>query len=133
MLRLLAGREHRVITGLALVDAATGASRHAALTTAVHFRPLSDDEIAAYVATGEPRDKAGGYAIQGRGAGLIDRYEGCYTNVVGLPLCAVATLLDTAGVSPPQGWAGCRRHDGERCAGSIEQSLARLSRHEGPV
>jgi septum formation protein len=70
----------------------------AAEETAVQFRALSDEEIAAYVATGEPMDKAGAYAIQGRAARWIPRIEGCYFNVVGLPLALVSTLLES--ISP---------------------------------
>jgi len=93
MLRLLSGRMHRVITGVALVTAE--GSEVAAEATAVRFQALSDEEIAAYVATGEPMDKAGAYAIQGRAARWIPRIEGCYFNVVGLPLALVATLLES--------------------------------------
>jgi septum formation protein len=93
MLRLLSGRMHRVITGVALVTAE--GSEVAAEATAVRFLALSDEEIAAYVATGEPMDKAGAYGIQGRAARWIPRIEGCYFNVVGLPLALVATLLES--------------------------------------
>jgi septum formation protein len=93
MLRLLSGRTHRVITGVALVTAA--GAEVAAEATAVRFLALSDEEIAAYVATGEPMDKAGAYAIQGRAARWIPRIEGCYFNVVGLPLALVSTLLES--------------------------------------
>ena len=93
MLRLLSGRTHRVMTGVALVTAK--GVEVAAEATAVRFLTLSDEEIAAYVATGEPMDKAGAYAIQGRAARWIPRIEGCYFNVVGLPLALVATLLDS--------------------------------------
>jgi len=92
MLRLLAGRTHRVITGVALVTAE--ATEVAAEVTAVRFLDLSDEEIAAYVATGEPMDKAGAYGIQGRAARWIPRIEGCYFNVVGLPLALVCNLLE---------------------------------------
>jgi septum formation protein len=92
-LRLLSGRTHRVITGVALVTAEH--TQVAAETTAVHFLALSDEEIAAYVATGEPMDKAGAYAIQGRAARWIPRIEGCYFNVVGLPLALVSSLLES--------------------------------------
>jgi septum formation protein len=98
MLRRLSGRPHEVITGVALVDAASGGSRSAAVTSTVHVRSLADEEIAAYVASGEPRDKAGAYAIQGLGATLIDRHDGSYTNVVGLPLDEVVALLREAGL-----------------------------------
>jgi septum formation protein len=92
ILRLLSGRTHRVITGVALVSAAR--TQVAAEVTAVEFLSLSDESIAEYVATGEPSDKAGAYAIQGRAARWIPRIEGCYFNVVGLPIARVATLLD---------------------------------------
>jgi septum formation protein len=93
MLRLLSGRTHRVITGVALVTAE--GAEVAAEATAVRFLALSDEEIATYVATGEPMDKAGAYAIQGRAARWIPRIEGCYFNVVGLPLALVSTLLES--------------------------------------
>jgi septum formation protein len=92
MLRMLSGRSHHVITGVAVV-AARGAEV-AAEVTAVRFLTLTDAEIAAYVATGEPMDKAGAYAIQGVAARWIPRVEGCYFNVVGLPLALVSTLLE---------------------------------------
>lgn len=92
MLRMLSGRTHRVMTGVALVTAAS--TEVAAEVTAVRFLTLSDEEIAAYVASGEPMDKAGAYAIQGRAARWIPRIEGCYFNVVGLPIALVANLLD---------------------------------------
>jgi septum formation protein len=92
MLRLLSGRTHRVMTGVAL--ATSNGMEVAAEVTAVDFLTLSEEEIAAYVATGEPMDKAGAYAIQGRAARWIPRIEGCYFNVVGLPLALVSLLLD---------------------------------------
>jgi septum formation protein len=97
ILRLLSGRTHRVITGVALVTATS--TEVAAEVTAVRFFTLSDDEIAAYIATGEPMDKAGAYAIQGRAARWIPRIEGCYFNVVGLPIALVSTLLESC--KPP--------------------------------
>jgi septum formation protein len=96
MLRLLSGRSHRVITGVALVTAQ--ATEVAAEVTAVRFLTLSDEEIAAYVATGEPMDKAGAYAVQGRAARWIPRIDGCYFNVMGLPLALVCALLEGAGL-----------------------------------
>ena len=92
ILRLLSGRTHRVITGVALVTAK--GAEVAAEATAVRFLTLSEAEIAAYVATGEPMDKAGAYAIQGRAARWIPRIEGCYFNVMGLPLALVCSLLE---------------------------------------
>jgi septum formation protein len=93
MLRLLSGRTHRVITGVAVVTAES--TEVAAEVTAVRFLTLSDEEIAAYIATGEPMDKAGAYAIQGRAARWIPRIEGCYFNVVGLPIALVSSLLES--------------------------------------
>jgi septum formation protein len=97
MLRLLSGREHQVITGIAVVDAATGRARSDGVATSVMFAPLSDEIIARYVATGEPLDKAGAYAIQGFGALLIEGLRGCYYNVVGLPIRRLAELLGEFG------------------------------------
>ena len=93
MLRLLSGRTHRVITGVAVVSEKS--TEVAAEVTGVQFLTLSDEEIAAYIATGEPMDKAGAYAIQGRAARWIPRIEGCYFNVVGLPIALVSCLLET--------------------------------------
>jgi septum formation protein len=93
MLRLLSGRTHRVITGVAV--ATSQSTEVAAEVTAVRFLTLSDEEIAAYIATGEPMDKAGAYAIQGRAARWIPRIEGDYFNVVGLPIALVSTLLES--------------------------------------
>lgn len=94
MLDLLAGREHRVITGLCLVDPAGTVAELQGMTTCVKIRPLSDREIRGYVETGEPMGKAGAYAIQGIGAFIVEGIEGSYTNVVGLPLAyLVKTLL----------------------------------------
>ncbi|MGA8041995.1 MAG: Maf family protein [Terracidiphilus sp.] len=92
MLRLLSGRTHRVMTGVAVVTKAH--AEVAAEVTGVRFATLSDAEIAGYVATGEPMDKAGAYAIQGRAGRWIPRVEGCYFNVVGLPLALVTTMLE---------------------------------------
>jgi len=94
MLRMLSGRTHRVITGVAV--ATKNGTEVAAEVTGVQFLPLSNEEIAAYAATGEPMDKAGAYGIQGRAAKWIPRVEGCYFNVVGLPLALVATMLEQA-------------------------------------
>jgi septum formation protein len=93
MLRMLSGRTHRVITGVAL--ATESGTQVAAEVTAVRFLTLSDEEIRGYVVTGEPLDKAGAYGIQGRAARWIPRIEGCYFNVVGLPLALVSTLLES--------------------------------------
>lgn len=94
----LAGRTHQVITGVAVVQAETGRAEVASAVTAVRMRPFDAAEVAAYVATGEPLDKAGAYAIQGRGALLAEGIEGDYSNVVGLPLVTLAELLGRFGV-----------------------------------
>ncbi len=93
MLRTLSGRVHRVCTGIALVDAATGRSRAATECTLVKFRSLSEREIEAYVASGEPLDKAGAYGIQGHAAVFVSGIKGCYSNVVGLPLSRLWQML----------------------------------------
>jgi septum formation protein len=96
MLRLLSGRSHEVITGVCIVAATKGGKREvrtASETTAVTMAKLSEWEIADYVATGEPMDKAGGYAIQGIASRWIPRIEGDYSNVVGLPIALVSKLL----------------------------------------
>lgn len=98
MLKLLSGNVHRVITGLAVMDAATGKALTRASITRVWFRSLTLPEIISYVATGEPLDKAGAYGIQERGALLVDKIEGCYFNVVGLPLSLLGELLLSFGV-----------------------------------
>ena len=99
MLTLLAGKEHRVVTALALMDAVSAKSLIRTSVTRVWFRDLTKKEIDAYVSTGEPMDKAGAYGIQERGALLVDRIEGCYSNVVGLPLSLLGEMLREFGVS----------------------------------
>ena len=97
MLRRLAGRTHEVITGLALMRLPEGALRREQEVTRVTFAPMSAEEIADYVASGEPFDKAGGYAIQGRGGRFVTRVEGCYFNIVGLPLARLYAMLRELG------------------------------------
>lgn len=91
MLRLLSGRPHDVLTGVCLRRGRQFIVEHE--TTQVYFRQVSDRDIAAYVASGEPMDKAGAYAIQGLASRFIYRIEGCYFNVVGLPVALVWSLL----------------------------------------
>ena len=98
MLRLLSGRRHHVVSAVALHVFSLGLRLVDGAVTAVWFRDLREDEIAAYVATGEPLDKAGAYGIQGRAALFVDRLEGDYFTVVGLPLVRLAALLERAGV-----------------------------------
>jgi septum formation protein len=97
MLQLLSGRTHQVITGVALL--ADGIEEVAAETTEVTFASLSPEEIAAYVTTGVPMDKAGAYAIQGYASRWVPRIRGCYFNVVGLPISLVSALLEGVAVA----------------------------------
>ena len=97
MLRKLSGVPHEVITGFAVYDRERSDAVSAAVTTRVFFKQLRDEEIHAYIATGCPFDKAGAYAIQGGAAHMVQRIDGSYTNVVGLPLCEVIEALRTVG------------------------------------
>lgn len=106
MLRMLGGREHDVFTGVCVVDVQSGRALSEVAHTRVTFRALSEGEIAAYVASGEPMDKAGAYAIQGRGAAFIAGYAGPYDNVMGLPCDLLARLLEEIqgeGLAPSAG------------------------------
>lgn len=110
MLAFLSGRRHEVYTGVALYCAAENRKLVEYESTIVQFRPLSGREIEAYVRTGEPMDKAGAYGIQGLGAVLVERIEGCYFNVVGLPLTRLALMLKGFGleVLEVKSHGGCR-------------------------
>ena len=96
MLRLLSGREHRVYTGVTVIKDGKALSRRA--VTRVFFREMTDGQIDAYVATGEPMDKAGAYGYQGRAGLYVERIEGDFFNVVGLPLCLLGQMLREMGV-----------------------------------
>ncbi len=101
MLRSLSGRAHQVLSGYAVHDRQSSRTLSGAVATRVWFKPLSEEEIAAYLATGEPFDKAGAYAIQGCGAFMIPRIAGSYPSVVGLPLCEVLAALEELGAPLP--------------------------------
>ena len=94
MLRKLSGNWHSVFTGLTLIDTRTGTCIRRADQTRVHFVEMTDADIEAYVATKEPLDKAGAYGIQGQGGMFIDRIEGSYSNVVGLPMALLRSMLE---------------------------------------
>ncbi|MMZ67961.1 Maf-like protein YhdE [compost metagenome] len=98
MLRSLQGRSHEVYTGVACIDSRTGASKVDYRRTVVTMRALREEEIEAYAASGEGLDKAGAYAIQGLGATIVTGIEGCYFNVVGLPLSLLAEMLASFGI-----------------------------------
>lgn len=97
MLRRLRGRPHEVFSGVTLIDAQSGVERTKLARTTVWMRDYTDSEIAAYVASGDPMDKAGAYAIQHRELSPVDRVDGCYANVMGLPLCHLYCMLSHAG------------------------------------
>ena len=100
MLQQLSGRTHSVLTGVAMIRLPDGERREFIESTLVHFRPITEEELSSYLATEEPYDKAGSYAIQGHAGRFITRIEGCYFNVVGLPISRVLTELYSLGWSP---------------------------------
>ncbi len=114
MLRELAGRRHAVLSGLCLVAGARETVDHA--ETLVTFRPLADDAVAQYVASGEWQGRAGGYAIQGLGGRLVERIEGDYLNVVGLPGALLVDILerDAPDLLRSGGAGKPRLHSGDR-------------------
>jgi septum formation protein len=99
MLEKLSGRTHAVLTGVALIRLPDAERRTFVESTLVHFAALSDEQVTRYLATGEPHDKAGAYAIQGHAGRFIPRIEGCYFNVVGLPLARLTHALTELGWS----------------------------------
>lgn len=99
MLKTLQGGWHEVITGVTVIDSSNGNHLSGYEKTKVKMRELSDDIISSYIRTGEPLDKAGAYGIQGIGALLVEKIEGCYFNVVGLPLLKLSLMLEEFGVS----------------------------------
>ncbi len=98
MLKSLQGSWHEVITGVALIDSKDNKCKKGFEKTNVKMRSLSDSEILSYIKTGEPMDKAGAYGIQGIGALLVERIEGCYFNVVGLPLQKLGAMFEEFGI-----------------------------------
>jgi septum formation protein len=100
MLGRLSGKTHCVLTGVAVIRLPDGAARSKVESTSVRFASLSDREIKQYAATAEPLDKAGGYAIQGLAGPFVERIEGCYFNVVGLPLARLYRMLVELGWRP---------------------------------
>jgi septum formation protein len=115
MLRRLRGRSHVVYSAVTLWSPARGAATDL-VETWLTMRPYSDVEIAAYVATGDPLDKAGAYAIQHGGFDPVEEIRGCYANVMGLPLCHLARRLHQWGVEPGTDVpAACQKHTGHPC------------------
>ncbi|NLX10471.1 MAG: septum formation protein Maf [Chloroflexi bacterium] len=127
MLRRLRGRTHQVYTALTLLDDASGRSLTDVAQTDVHMREYDDAELEAYIASGDPFDKAGGYAIQHPGFHPVEALHGCYTNVVGLPLCHVVWALRQFGVEPnPQVPLLCQRHHDGVCSLADDLLAGRL-------
>ena len=100
MLMSLKGKWHDIMTGFVIIDGQSGESIEEVVTTRVHIRDADESEIDSYVQTGEPLNVAGGYAIQGRAGALIDKIEGDYWNIVGLPMSAVVVALKKFGITP---------------------------------
>jgi len=98
MLKKLSGKQHLVISGLSVINTTTGESLTQHESTKVKMKELNSDEITAYIKSGEPVDKAGAYAIQGMGSLFVERIEGDYFNVVGLPLFRLSNMLEHFGV-----------------------------------
>lgn len=98
MLKSLTGKPHQVITGLAVIDSETGDKKVEYEKTVVYMKQISDEEIKAYINTGEPMDKAGAYGIQGLGGLFVEKIDGCFFNVVGLPVSKLYTILKNFGV-----------------------------------
>jgi septum formation protein len=98
MLKMLSGKVHEVITGFTIIDSKSKKKVSRSIETKVYFKKITMTEINAYVRSGEPLDKAGAYAIQGLGAVFIDKIEGDFFNVVGLPICALAESLKKFGI-----------------------------------
>ncbi len=116
MLRALRGRTHQVYTALTLLDTRTGHSLADVATTDVPMREYDDDEIAAYIASSDPLDKAGAYAIQHTGFHPVAEMRGCFANVMGLPVCHLARALRAFGLKPPADIpVACQAHIGYPC------------------
>jgi septum formation protein len=116
MLRRLRGHSHRVMTGLAVLDIAHNSLTGDCTETQVPMRDYTEAEISAYIASGDPFDKAGAYAIQHPGFHPVESLEGCFANVMGLPLCQVARILESLGLPPAEGLAAiCQTELGKHC------------------
>jgi MAF protein len=122
MLRRLRSRAHVVYTGVAVCPPGGGTPLTAVVASTVWMRAYSEDEVAAYVASGDPLDKAGAYAIQNGSFHPVERMRGCYTSVMGLPLQALADLLAVVGIRPlVAAAAACAAHTGMPCCGGRDR------------
>ncbi len=135
MLERLRDRWHQVYTGIAVYDPQKDRLETILAVTEVHMRPYAEDEVSTYIASGDPFDKAGGYAIQNEAFHPVDRIEGCYSNVVGLPLCHLACLLQKFGLPLKQDLPlACEQNLGYKCTACEAILLANLetSHEENP-
>ncbi len=117
ILKELGGRTHRVVTGVCLLTSCKRKRSLFSVATDVNMKAYSDEEIGVYVESGEPMDKAGAYAVQGLGGNLVASVQGCYNNVVGLPLCEVVRHLTSFGLPLDPHRAYCTLPSGEPCPG----------------
>jgi MAF protein len=132
MLHQLRARPHEVFSGVTLVDAQSGAERTRLVRTTVWMRDYTDAEIAAYVASGDPMDKAGAYAIQHRALSPVQRINGCYANVMGLPLCDLYCMLSHAGHTLEETpAAACDRFNQRTC--DVAQNVLPMACDESPA
>jgi septum formation protein len=115
MLRTLAGNVHQVITGVAVVKVTSSREVVRSVATPVRMHRVIDTLIEEYVASGEPMDKAGAYAIQGKGGKLVAGIEGCYFNVVGFPMCEVSAILQSFSIRPRTTGPHCLMPGGSPC------------------
>jgi len=121
MLCCLRGRSHLVFSGVTLLDVQSGWKRTELAETTVWMRYYSDEEIAAYVASGDPLDKAGSYAIQYQDFSPVSRVDGCFANVMGLPLCHLYCMLREVGLAPSaRPVAACDRFTGRTCRVALQ-------------
>jgi MAF protein len=122
MLRRLRGHPHSVYTAVTLLEKGTGRTVTGIAETQVIMRTYTDVEMAAYIASGDPMDKAGAYAIQHRGFRPVSEVQGCFANVMGLPLCHLTCHLRAWGIDPPRDIpAACQTHIGHSC--TVYQSI----------
>jgi len=115
MLRMLRGQTHEVLTGLAVLNKREGLKILSVVSTKVTMKEYCDKEIERYVESGEPRDKAGSYAIQGEGGRLIESISGCYNNVIGLPICETLEVLKSMGALLAEDGGRCQMPTGDPC------------------
>ena len=130
MLRRLRGRSHAVYSAITLLDPAAGRALTDVAETQVTMRAYTDAEMAAYVASGDPLDKAGAYAIQHPGFHPVAALQGCYANVVGFPLCHLIRCLRVWEITPATDVpSACQSHTGRRCQ-IVSSSILRCSQEE---